>query len=483
MGDVGKCVILRQQYTPREYTPLIWDHLAKHKRCGVWAGMGMGKTGANLFSVAADKLIFGRTLRTLVLGPKRVAQNVWPSEVLKWYGLEGLRMSTIVGVKEERIRALKYEADLYFMNYENIPWLLETLGGAWPFERVIADESTRLKGFRGSWQKHPKSGKVFYREGGGVRSSLLGKVAHRSEYWTNLTGTPAPNGLVDLWGQVWFLDGGERLGNSYSAFTDRWFRQRPGSSAEQAIFEPMPGAEEEIISRIQDLHVTLDPYDWFDVERPNFVKVPVVLDKKTMDKYKELHRDSVLRLENETDINAANVGVLISKCLQFASGAVLDENREVHQIHTAKLEACDSVIEELNGAPVIIVYNFVHDLARLRKAYPKGKVLDDKKATEDAWNRGDIPVLFVHPMSAAHGLNLQDGGHNMIFFTTTFDLELYQQVIERIGPVRQAQSGHKRIVNIFSLEAVGTWDEQVSVRLGDKDSLQERVKTGMKLYS
>lgn len=473
---------LRQHFTPREYTPLIWNHIAQHPRCGVWAGMGMGKTSATLFTIAADSLSEGRVLRTLVLGPLRVAKNVWPSEVLKWHGLQNIRVSAIVGTATERTAALKCDADVYVMNYENIPWLMSVLEGAWPFERVVADESTKLKGLRSSWQRHKTSGKVFYREGGGVRTAALGRVAHQSDYWINLTGTPSPNGLQDLWGQTWFLDGGKRLGNSYTSFTNRWFRQRPGTSAEAAVFEPMPGAEEEIIAAVRDLHITLDPYDWFDIDRPNFVKVPVVLDKKLMAQYKQLHQDSVLRLGAEKTINAVNAGVLISKCLQFASGAVFDENRQVHHIHDAKLEACDSVIEELCGAPVIIVYAFTHELARLRKAYPKGKVLDDRKETEDAWNRGDIPVLFVNPQSAAHGLNLQVGGHNMIFFSSTFNLELFQQVIERIGPVRQAQAGLKRIVNVFTLEAVGTWDEQVSVRLDNKDSLQERVKAGMKMY-
>jgi SNF2 family DNA or RNA helicase len=471
---------MREIYKPRAFFPLIQEQLNRVPRTGLWVGMGCGKTSNLLFHMLGDELDAGGFLPTLVLGPKRVAQNVWPAEVDKWQGLEGIRVSTITGDAAQRKAALLKDADLYSTNYENIPWLMEQLGTQFPFKRVIADESTRLKSFRGGWMKHPKTGTVYYRKGGSVRASSIGRFAHKAERWVNLTGTPSPNGLKDLWGQTWFLDFGKRLGPSYSAFTDRWFRTRPGSSKEAAIFEPLPGAEEEILARIKDLHLTLDPYDWFDIDRPVFFAVPVHMDTKAKAQYKKLHDEAVLALSQETVITAVNAGAKVSKCLQFASGAILDSNGGWHEVHTAKLDAVESLIEELNGAPLILAYNFRHDLERLKKRFPQGRVLDDKKQTENDWNEGRIPLLFLHPMSASHGLSLQHGGHNLAFFTQTFDAELYDQVIERIGPVRQAQSGYKRSVNIYSLETQGTWDTAISRRVDDKRTVQDRVREGMK---
>ena len=471
----------RVEYKPREYAGVAQAHMLSQPRCGAWFGMGMGKTSMSLFALDTYRLGYGSAPRTLVLGPKRVAKNVWPAEVAKWKGLEWMRVSPIMGDQHERKAALMRDADLYTINYENIQWLIKELDGSWPFDMVIADESTKLKSFRGGWRTNKTSGKTHYARGGGARAAELGSIAHRTKYWMNLTGTPAPNGLEDLWGQTWFLDFGKRLGNSYTAFTNRWFRMKPGSAREQAIFEPLPNAHDEIMGAIKDLHLTLDPYDYFDVERPRFVPVKCELTAAQTKQYKELHRESVLPLLSGQDIFAPNAGAKINKCLQYASGCVLDEDGTVHHIHDHKLEALDSVLEELNGAPVIVTYWYKHDLVRLKARYPKGRVLDDKKSTEDAWNSGTIPILFVHPASASHGLSLQYGGHNMVMFTPTFDLELFDQVIERIGPVRQAQAGFKRLTNVYLLVTEGTWDQPVFNRLSLKTTVQESIKEAMKL--
>ena len=234
-------------YTPRGYADDVWDHMSNTPRCGVNIGMGGGKTSLTLFHLAMQQLLTGSTPRTLVIGPKRVAKNVWAAETKLWHGLGHLCTSVIIGTPEQRQAALRADADIYTINFENIEWLVKTLDGAWPFECVVCDESTKLAGFRGGWQKHKKTGTVFYRRGGTVRAAELGSVAHRSKTWINLTGTMAAGGIDKVWGANWFLDHGKALGATYSAFTDKWFHQRPGSAKEAAIFKPWDGAEAEIL--------------------------------------------------------------------------------------------------------------------------------------------------------------------------------------------------------------------------------------------
>jgi hypothetical protein len=462
-------------YTPRGYADDVWDHMSNTPRCGVNIGMGGGKTSLTLFHLAMQQLLTGSTPRTLVIGPKRVAKNVWAAETKLWHGLGHLRTSVIIGTPEQRQAALRADADIYTINFENIEWLVKTLDGAWPFECVVCDESTKLAGFRGGWQKHKKTGTVFYRRGGTVRAAELGSVAHKSKYWLNLTGTMAAGGIDKVWGPNWFLDHGKSLGSSYSAFTDKWFHQRPGSAKEAAIFEPWAGAEAEILDRIKHLYIVIDTYKYFNIEEPNFVHVPVYLDSKLRTQYNTLRDESVLALKEETTITAVNAGAKINKCLQFASGALIDEHSQVHNIHDLKLEALESVVEELGGQPLIVTYWYKHDIAKIQKRFPRAVLFDDKKETEDAWNAGNIEMLLLHPMSAGHGVSLQHGGNNMCIYTPFFSLELFLQVIERIGPMRQMQSGYKRLVNIYLLEVEKTWDGRVWAMLQEKRSVNDMV--------
>jgi hypothetical protein len=462
-------------YTPRGYADDVWDHMSNTPRCGVNIGMGGGKTSLTLFHLSMQSFLTGSTPRTLVIGPKRVAKNVWAAETKLWHGLGHLRTSVIIGTPEQRQAALRADADIYTINFENIEWLVKTLDGAWPFECVVCDESTKLAGFRGGWQKHKKTGTVFYRRGGTVRAAELGSVAHKSKYWFNLTGTMAAGGIDKVWGPNWFLDHGKSLGSSYSAFTDKWFHQRPGSAKEAAIFEPWAGAEAEILDRIKHLYIVIDTYKYFNIEEPNFVHVPVYLDSKLRTQYNTLRDESVLALKEETTITAVNAGAKINKCLQFASGALIDEHSQVHNIHDLKLEALESVVEELGGQPLIVTYWYKHDIAKIQKRFPRAVLFDDKKETEDAWNAGNIEMLLLHPMSAGHGVSLQHGGNNMCIYTPFFSLELFLQVIERIGPMRQMQSGYKRLVNIYLLEVEKTWDGRVWAMLQEKRSVNDMV--------
>jgi hypothetical protein len=463
-------------YNPRGYAQDVWNHMADTPRCGVNIGMGGGKTSLTLFHLSMQQILTGSTPRTLVIGPKRVAKNVWAAETKLWQGLGHLRTSVIIGTPEQRHAALRVDADIYTVNYENLEWLVKTLDGAWPFECVVCDESTKLSGFRGGWAKHPKTGTVFYRRGGTVRAAELGSVAHKSKQWINLSGSMTAGGVQNMWPCTWFLDRGKALGGTYTAFTDRWFKTRIGTSREAAVFEPWPGATEEIIERCKHLYITIDTYKYFQIGAPNFVHVPVYLDSKLKAQYRILRDECVLALKEDAVITAVNAGAKINKCLQFCSGALIDSATEqVHDIHSLKIEALESIVEESGGAPIIVTYWYKHDIKKIKARFPQAVLFDDNKETEDKWNRGEIPMLLLHPMSAGHGVSLQHGGHNMVIYTPFFSLDLFLQVIERIGPMRQMQSGYKRLVNVYLIEAENTWDGRVWSMLESKRTAHEMI--------
>lgn len=450
----------------RPWQPAMLDHIAENPRCGVFAGMGSGKTMATLSSVqCAAELDEGPVL---VLGPKRVANKTWPDEVKKWDHLKHLDIAPIVGTQTERLQALTRDVPIHTINYDNLPWLLDVVGIAkWPWRTVVADELTRLKSFR--------------TRQGGKRAAALGKVAHtKVQRFIGLTGTPSPNGLKDLWGQVWFMDRGERLGRSYSAFEERWF-QRPVRGGDHAGIVPLAFAQEQIQDRIRDICITVDPRDYIDVPDPIRNTITVELPRKARAMYREMEREMFLQIR-EHEIEAVHAASRTIKCLQLANGAIyLDRECSAWEpVHDAKIEALESVVEEANGTPVLVAYHFKTDLERLRRAFPQGRVFDDNPATEDAWNEGRIPVMFVHPASGGHGSNLQWGGNIIAFFGHWWNLEERQQVIERIGPIRQFQSGLHRMVYIHDIVAEGTVDEDVILRHETKRSVQDILMCAMK---
>jgi SNF2 family DNA or RNA helicase len=465
-------------FVPRDYGRLITSHIQTHARSNVFASPGMGKTVSTL--VALDVLaLTADTFPILVLGPKRVANSVWSREVAKWAQLKHLRVVKLTGSAAERSAALRTRADIYTIHYGLLTWLMAELAGKWIFRAVVADESTRLKSQRCSYRKHPKTGKVSFYEAGSVNAAALARVAHRAPRWINLTGTPAPNGLKDLWGQHWFIDYGAELGHSYDSFTRRWFMQRRGTSAEQSVFDPLPHAHDEITSRIAPTTISLNAYDWFDCERPREVILDVVLSDKVMKQYRKLHNEAVLQLSEEVTVTAANAGVITNKCLQLASGHLFDENRVAHHIHDEKLDALESLYESQCGAPLLVGYSFTPDRDAILKRFPQAELLpsEDKAQAEveDRWNRGLIPMLVVHPASAGHGLNLQYGGCDLCFYSQTWDLELREQLIERIGPVRQMQAGLNRVVNVYNLIAERTFDKVVFDRSLSKATVQQTI--------
>lgn len=442
------------KFSPRPHQLEIMLHASAHERCACWSGMGTGKTSAILTQIANMNELGIEEGPTLVLAPLRVAQSVWPAEVEKWDHLrQAFRVSPIVGDREARRRALRADANLFTINYDNLLWLSEELQGRWPFKIVIADESTRLKGFRSRQ--------------GGKRAQALARYAHRGPaYWINLTGTPAPNGLKDLWGQTWFLDAGLRLGRTFAAFEERWFRR----GFDGYSLAPMPFAEEQIHARLHDICRSIVPPV---VDEPIFNDIWVELPSKAMRRYQEMEREMFTLLEGE-EIEAFNAAARTQKCLQLANGfAYTEEKGDWKEVHTAKLEALESVIEEAAGMPVLVVYQFVADRARILENFKQARVLDSNPKTIDEWNAGKIPMLLLHPASGGHGLNLQDGSNIMAFFGVNWDLELYQQVIERIGPMRQKQSGYNRPVFVHRILARDTMDGMVLKRLDDKREVQD----------
>ena len=448
-------------FTPRDYQRIALSHLLDHPRSSLFVDMGLGKT-VSVLTAFDVMLLTGDVNRMLVIAPKRVARSVWPKEVIKWAHTRHLTVSVILGKPNERMQALKTEADIYCINYDNLVWLVDQCKKGWPFDVVVADESTKLKGLRA--------------KGGAQRAKALRKVARCTKRWINLTGTPAPNGYLDLWGQLWFMDFGERLGATYTAFKDRWFKQDWNGFS----YSLTEGAEKEIQGKISDVCLTLKAKDYFDLEEPIVTNIEVELPKKARELYDQFEQQMYADL-GEHEIEAFNAAALSNKCSQLANGAVyIDDKQNWKEVHNAKLEALESIINEASGAPVLVSYWFKSDLARLQKHFPKGRVLDDQDKTISDWNKGKIPLLFAHPASAGHGLNLQDGGNIIVFFSLTWDLEKYDQIIERIGPVRQLQSGYERPVFIYHIMAENTTDQVMLARLKTKRSVQDLLMEAMK---
>lgn len=437
------------KFIPREYQKIAIQKIKENPRYALFLGMGLGKTSSVL-----QACIDLNEWPVLVVAPLRVANTTWPDEVEKWDDFSHLRVVPITGTMKERQVAVNLEAEIYTTNFENLEWLVEHYGKKWPFKTVVVDELTKLKGFR-------------LRQGA-KRAKALARVAFTCvKRFIGLTGTPSPNGVKDLWGQMWFLDRGERLGNSYSAFIQKWFRV----GYDGFSVEPLPFADEQIQERIADLCLSIRTSEYFDVREPVVNKIYVDLPHAVKPVYKEMERQMLTELD-KVEIEAANAASLTNKCLQIANGFLYDENKNVHLLHDQKLQALDEIIEEVSE-PLLVVYIFKADLKRLKERYKHGVELTSDPKNISKWNKGKIPLMFLHPASAGHGISLQDGGHHIVFYGHNWNLEEYLQVIERIGPVRQLQSGYDRNVFIHHIIAKDTIEERVMERLESKKSVQE----------
>ena len=476
-------------FVPRPWQPAPIEHILQHQRCAIWLPVGAGKTGIVLTALDALHLAGEDVWPALAIGPLRVARKVWREEVKKWEHLRGISVSQIIGHADTRGMIVDHITlpgfaahELYSINYENIPWLAQKLAGRMPFKTIIADEARKLKAYRVTQ--------------GGVMTQALHEMAWHPNVrrFIELTGTPSPNGLRDLYGQLHFLDKGKRLGLTYSAFESRWFGYKRVQQAlsHSPSIQPViqKGADEEIHALVSDLCLSIDMRDYVDIREPIQRTISVELPQAAMKLYKQMERDLYIRIEHH-EIEAFSAGAKTMKLLQLANGAAyLDESVENDEdpqarawkmVHDAKLEALESIIEEM-GTPLIVAYNFKSDLARLLKAFPDGKSrhLHSEK-DEDDFKAGLIPILLVHPKSAGHGIDgFQNVTNVLVFFSGNWDLELRLQTIGRVGPERQLQSGLDRPVYVYDIVAEDTIDEVVLARHETKRAVQDLLLEAVK---
>lgn len=445
-------------YRAHVYQEYATQRIIDQDAVGLFVDLGLGKTVITL--TAVDELLYDRfeVSRVLVIAPLRVAQDTWTRETAKWDHLKHLRIARVLGTEKQRRAALEEDADIWVINRENVDWLVNLYGQRWPFDMVVIDE---LSSFKAS---------------GTRRFRALRKVRPLIKRIVGLTGTPAPNGLIDLWPQVYLLDRGERLGKTITGYRERYFT--PGRRNRTVVFtwEPKPGAHEQIYGRLEDLCVSMSAADWLELPERIDNTVPVTLPAPARRQYETLERELLLPLGEDSAVTAITAAVLANKLLQMANGAVYDLDGAAQELHTAKLEALDELVEAANGKPVLVYYAYRHDVDRLMrrlKAYGPRKL--ETAADVADWNAGRIPVLLAHPASAGHGLNLQDGGNTIVWFGLTWSLELYQQANARLH--RQGQT--ERVI-VHHLVAEGTMDEEVMRVLAGKaagqDALLEAVK-------
>ena len=414
-----------------------------------------GKTVISLTAINELLYNYFDVSNVLVIAPLRVAQTTWPGEVKKWDHLQHLTLSKVLGSAKERRLALNTPADIHIINRENVKWLVEECGKEWPFDMVVIDE---LSSFKSNKAK---------------RFRALRKVRPRIKRIVGLTGTPAPNGLIDLWPQIYLLDQGERLGKTVTGYRNRYFN--PGRRNGYVVYDWVlkPGAEEAIYEKLDDICVSMKSEDWLQMPERIDREVVVRIPEAARARYDQLERDLLLPYEGG-DVTADNAAVLSNKLLQMANGAVYDENGSTREIHQAKLEALDDILEAANGQPVLVFYNYQHDRDRILKHIPTARVLDTEDDIEK-WNQGEIPVMLAHPASAGHGLNLQAGGSVIVWFGLTWSLELYQQANARLY-----RQGQNKSVIIHHLVAEGTIDEDVMRALEHKDTGQEALLAAVK---
>lgn len=446
-------------FKPWNYQKYAINHILDHEASGLFLDMGMGKTVSSLTAID-DLLFLGEATKVLVIAPKRVAEDTWSTEVEKWDHLKHLRISKILGTPRKRLEAAESDADIYVTNRENVEWLVDNYFKHWKWDTLIIDE---LSSFKSSKAK---------------RFRALKKVRPYFKRIVGLTGTPAPNSLIDLWPQLYLLDGGERLGKTITGYRERYFV--PGDRNQFVVFNYnlREGAEEAIHNKISDICVSMKADDYLDMpERiDNIVKIDIP--KKALKEYEELEKELIIQLDDE-DISASNSAVLTGKLLQMCNGAIYaDETKEVINIHDEKLNALMDIIEAANGKTVLIFYSFKHDLIRIKEFLKKNKIKGQELGgSEDIkkWNDGEIPVLLLHPASAGHGLNLQYGGNIIVWFGLTWSLELYQQACARLY-----RQGQKESVVIHHIIARSTVDEDVMKALQGKEINQNLLLEAVK---
>lgn len=447
------------KFIPHEYQAYAISHIESHKEAALFLDMGLGKTVITLTAINELAFDFFEVSKVLVIAPLRVARDTWPAEIQKWDHLKLLSYSVAVGSVEERRKALWKKALVYIINRENVDWLVNQSGLPFDYDMVVIDELSSFK-----------SGKA-------RRFRSLLKVRPKAKRIVGLTGTPSGNGLMDLWAEFKLLDMGKRLGRFITRYREAFFL--PDKRNQQIIFsyKPKPEAAKRIYGLISDMTISMKSVDFLDMPPLVTNVISVELSEKERRQYELLKADMVLSLGDQ-EIDAKNAAALSGKLLQMANGAVYDEDGEVISIHDRKLDALEDVIEGANGKPVLVAYWFRHDLERMKKKFTDLREIRSSQDITD-WNEGKIAIAAIHPASAGHGLNLQQGGSMLAWFGLTWSLELYQQTNARLW-----RQGQKDMVIIHHIVTKGTIDEQVMRALKRKDRTQvaliDAVKANLK---
>lgn len=448
------------RYKPHEYQKYAIEFIKKNPIAAILLDMGMGKTSIVLS--ALNELMYDsfEVTKVMIIAPLRIARNTWSDEIKKWDHLDGIRYSIAVGTAAERLAALKADADIYIINRENVPWLIEDSGLPFDFDCVVVDELSSFK----NWQAK--------------RFKALMKVRPKIRRIVGLTGTPSSNGLMDLFAEFKILDMGERLGRFISQYRVNYFKPDRMNGPIVYTYKLLPGAEERIYDRISDITISMKATDYLDMPELISNEYKVYLDDDEREKYEEMKDELVLQFPGG-EITAANAAALSGKLSQLVNGAIYDDNGSVNAFHERKLDALEDLIESANGKPVLVAYWFKHDLARITERLNKLKVvyekLDSDKSIEK-WNTGELQVGLIHPASAGHGLNLQSGGNVIVWFGITWSLELYQQTTARLW--RQGQIS--RTVTVIHIITAGTVDERILKALEAKDHTQSALIEAVK---
>ena len=448
------------KYAPHNYQAYAIDYIESHHIATVFLDMGLGKTSITL--TAIKNLLFDsfEVYKVLVIAPLRVARDTWTAEADKWDHLQSLICSVAVGSEAQRKAALMRKADIYIINRENVQWLIEESGLPFDYDMVVIDELSSFKNhntkrFRSLMKVRPKVGRI-----------------------VGLTGTPAPNGLMDLWAQFRLMDLGQRLGRFITQYRTDYFMPDKRNGQIIYSYKPLPFAEEAIYNRISDITISMKATEHLQMPELISSEYKVQLSEEEQQKYDDLKQELVLSL-GEAEITAANAASLSNKLSQMANGAIYDDSGETIHIHDQKLDALEDIIEAANGKPLLVAYWFKHDFerisARLKKLHIPFSRLDDTDSIR-RWNNGEIPVALIHPASAGHGLNLQSGGSTLVWFGLTWSLELYQQTVARLW--RQGQTDSTVVVQ--HIVTKGTIDDRVIKALSHKEHTQTALIDAVK---
>lgn len=449
-----------KDYKPYEYQKYSIEKIIGCPALALWLDCGLGKTSIVLTALYELKYHRFCIRKTLVIAPKKVAENTWSAEAAKWRHLKNLRVSVVLGSVREREEALERNADVYIINRENTQWLVKYYGNQWPFDVVVLDESSSFKNHQAKRFRALKA----------VRSHI-----HRL---IELTGTPSPHGLMDLWAQVYLLDGGERLGRTITCYREMYFVPDKRNRTTIFSYAPKEGAADAIYRQIQDICISMKSEDYLQLPDMVIDDIPVALDPKAKRAYTELEKTMLLTIDEDQLVTATTAATLTGKLLQLCNGAVYGENGDVLEVHDCKIESFMETVEQLNGQHALVYYYFKHDRERLLTALGKTglrvRVYAGAQDEKD-WNAGQIDILLAQPASCGYGLNLQDGGHHVIWFGLTWSLEEYQQANKRLH-----RQGQQFPVIIHRLVVQGGTDEDVIRSLECKDGSQEALLAALK---